>query len=398
MKNSKSNNNASFFGYENGNSGPSFIRADGLTKLPDKTDWPVWVDRLETDNPSRLEGGLRIYGKLKTGKVDMPLVTYVTVVRNNIATLERTIKSVQKQTYLNVEHIVIDGASTDGTIDIILRHASHIDYFVSEVDNGLYDALNKAISLARGQLICVLNSDDWLEPNAAAIAIKYMNPSNVNSLLLSSARVQEGSVVHQWQPAFINPGSYFLCANACHNAIYASRDAYERSGPYDSSYKIAADFKWIMTCMDAGTVISYTKEATVNYSLGGASGDFLKHSEECMRVVQERFPFLTIGEIRGLYHSFFVFSNATKIFSLDRPPNITIFLREIWARYSDKPDFLLALGWASIVKLNHPTDSIKIEQRNIYHFIKAAMKKRLIGRPVIYAVVRWVSVKLFQRL
>jgi glycosyltransferase involved in cell wall biosynthesis len=395
-KNSKLNNRASFFGYKNGDSGPSFISADKNTKLRRKTDWPVWVDRLASKNSFRLEGGLRKYGKFKTGKVNMPLVTYVTVVRNRATTIERTIKSVQKQTYLNVEHIIIDGNSTDGTVDIILRHASHIDYFVSEPDKGIYDALNKAIPLARGQLICVLNSDDWLELNAAAIAVKYINSFNDNSLLLSSAHVKEGSIIHNWQPAFIHPGSYFICANACHNAIYASRYAYEKSGPYDSSYKIAADFKWIMTSMNAGAVISYTKEVTVNYSLGGMSNDSLIHSKECMRVVQERFPFLTIDEVKSLHSIFFVFSNRVNISSL-RPPNVNEFVRKIWARYSDVSDFLLALGWASILKFDYQADSIKIEPRNIYHYIKATIKKLLISLPVVKVLVRWVSVKLFQK-
>lgn len=346
---------ASYMGYEDGSKGPIFSNL--AKEYLNHSSWPIWIDRLPiTEGCLRIEGGARLLGNFKCDSAENPLITYVTVVRNNVMTLERTIQSVQQQCYRNVEHIIVDGKSTDGTLDVILRYSGQLDYFVSEPDSGLYDALNKAIPLARGRFICVLNSDDWLEPNAAEIVIKHMSNLEANGLLLTAAKVRDKELVHYWNPAFVNPGSYFLCANDCHNGIYASKIAYEKSGPYDSSYKIAADFKWIMTCLDAGAVFMYTKEATVNYSLGGTSGDFLQHSLECMRVVQERFPFLTPNEVRGLYHSFFVFSSVDNPYTLDRPANITSFLREIFAKYGGNLDFLNALGWASIVNLDHPID------------------------------------------
>jgi glycosyltransferase involved in cell wall biosynthesis len=350
------NNLAGYMGYEDGNKGPSFLALE-VRENSSQADWPIWINKLQAvSGASRIEGGLRLQGTLKSGTSTQPLITYVTVVRNNAATLERTIKSVQQQTYKNIEHIVLDGASTDGTVEIISRYAEQLDYYSSEPDQGLYDALNKAIPLARGQFICVLNSDDWLEPNAAEIVVKHMSGDDTNALLLTAAKVREGEIIHDWQPAFVHPGSYFMCANDCHNGIYATRMAYERSGPYDISYNIASDFKWIMRCMDHGAIFTYTKEATVNYSLGGTSSDFVKHSLECMRVVQERYPFLTSSEVSGLYHCFFIFNNATTPYELDRPANLTLFLRELFLRNSDRTEFLNALGWASIVKLDHPFD------------------------------------------
>jgi glycosyltransferase involved in cell wall biosynthesis len=350
-----SRSHASYIGYDDGSKGPVFSSLKkGRSNI---STWPIWIDKLPVaEGVSRVEGGKRLLGNFKIDSVDYPLITYVTVVRNNAMTLERTIKSVQQQKYHNVEHIIVDGKSTDGTLDIILKYSDKLDYFVSEPDGGLYDALNKAIPLARGRFICVLNSDDWLEPNATDIVVKYAGNLESNSLLLTAAKVCDGEITHHWMPAFVNPGSYFLCANDCHNAIYASKIAYEKSGPYDGSYKIAADFKWIMTCLDAGAIFTYTKEATVNYSLGGTSGDFLQHSLECMRVVQERFPFLTQYEVSGLYHAFFVFSSEDNSYESNRPANITSFLREIFAKYSDNSNFLNALGWASIVNLDHPAD------------------------------------------
>lgn len=349
---------ASFLGYRNGSLGPAFVTHGAPLSNQGDAAWPVWTDRLPTPGAAdRIEGGLRTLGRLKSGSLEAPLVSYVTVVRNNTDTLARTIESVQQQTYGNVEHIVVDGASTDGTLELIQRYGERLDYYVSEPDNGLYEAINKAISLTRGQLICVLNSDDWLEPHAAEIAVYRMrNMCDGPALLLTTALVRDGAVIHEWHPAFVHPGSYFTCANDCHNGIYATRAAYERSGPYDCSYKIAADFKWIMTCLESGTRFVYTREPTVNYSLGGTSGDIRKHSIECMRVVSDRFDFLSPVEVSGLYHSFFVLAGAFAAEQGGRPSNHTLFLRRVFAAHESKSDFLSALGWASMATLEHPVD------------------------------------------
>lgn len=374
---------ASFMGYENGSVGPRFKKS-GRNALPlsDCGAWPVWIDRLGTGNPSnRIEGGLRIKGLLKNGTADQPLVSYVTVVRNNEKTLARTILSVQQQNYPNVEHIVLDGASTDGTFNIISKFADKLDYFASEPDQGLYDALNKAIPLSRGNLICVLNSDDWLEPDSAEIAVRYLKEENYNGLLLTAAKVVDGATVHHWAPAFVHPGSYFLCANVCHNAIYATRLAYESSGPYDISYKIAADFKWIMQCLDSGCNFKYTSEITVNYSLGGTSSDSARHAYECVKVVKDRFPFLSLRELNGLHHSFFVFSSLAGTGKPDVPENYTQFLREIFAKYACDSDFIQAIAWAGIINMNHQFDQSGMSSVARRTGIKHGLKTALMGYP-----------------
>lgn len=387
---------ATYLGYRNGDVGLTFP-VYPPRKPACQENWPVWASLLpSTDCGPREEGGLRTRGQLKSGTAGQPLITYVTVVRNNQDTLERTILSVQAQTYGNVEHIVLDGASTDGTLDVIRRYADRIDYFVSERDAGLYDALNKAIPLSRGQLICVLNSDDWLEPDAAQIAVKYLQERDEPLMLLTAARVADGDVVHDWQPAVVHPGSYFMCANDCHNAIYASKSTYVLTGPYDSTYKIAADFKWIMSALDAGAHFIYTTEPTVNYSLGGTSGDFLGHSSECMRVVRERFPALSEQEIRGLYHCFFIFSDAEKKVELDIPVNYTTFLRHIFVNHAEDAAFVASLSWASIVKMNHPQDGqssfVPLEIKSLKHKIA----NRLRRHPRVYSFIRKIYVSVFK--
>src|SRR5262249_20286541 len=137
-----------------------------------------------------IEGGRRMTGRVKSSTSTWPLVTYVTVVRNNVKTLQRAIDSVQRQTYPAVEHVVLDGGSTDGTLDVIRKYGDRLDYFASQPDEGVYEALNKAIPLARGDLICVLNSDDWLEPGAAQTAVTLVPDVAAATLVLTGAAVR----------------------------------------------------------------------------------------------------------------------------------------------------------------------------------------------------------------
>lgn len=277
----------------------------------DHVAWPRWSNKLLPKTGKLLaEGGLRCRGILKSGSKERPLISYVTVVRNNEACLERTIKSVQDQTYANVEHVILDGASTDNTLSIIQKYANIIDYYASEDDGGLYDALNKAIGLCRGELICVLNSDDWLPHNAAEIvAAKYSGEPCELILGAADVRVDEQSV-SVWQPDDITITSYFTVANCCHNAIYATRGVYLKSGKYDTSYKIAADFKWIMKCFDADCTFTKCSNILVNYSLGGISGDSLTHIEESKRIAAERFPYLSDNDVSALNYIFYPWKDS----------------------------------------------------------------------------------------
>lgn len=393
----RKNGCASYLGYQNGDVGPNFLIHE-VSKLNGYENWPIPLNSLPKEYENiHIEGGLRMRGQLKSGTLDHPLITYITVVRNNEKTLERTILSVQSQTYDNVEHIILDGASTDGTLDIVHRYADKLDYYASESDKGLYNALNKAIPLARGQLICVLNSDDWLEPDAALIAAKHFHKDDGPQMLLTSANVKMGKVIQKWNPAFVHPGSYFMCANVCHNGIYASKSAYSVTGQYDDTYKIAADFKWIMNALDAGVKFIYTAESTVNYSLGGTSGDFLAHSLDCMRVVKDRFPALTALEIRGLYHSFFVFSDPEKKFDLDIPTNYTAFLRRLQAKHANDPYLASSIGWASIVKLMHPLDFSAQSDHQYFDRMKHRISLGLNKYPKIHKFAKNIYISMLKR-
>lgn len=353
--------------------------------------WPRWTDRLVAPLS---EGGRRVGVPRELESVPRPLVSYVTIVRNNRATLHRAIESVRGQTYPSVEHIVLDGASTDGTLDVIRGYADRLDYFASEPDEGIYDALNKAIPLARGDLICVLNSDDWLETGAAQTAVGLLTDVGAPTILLTGAHVRQGPatdheppILLEWYPAQVHAGTYFTCANDCHNGIYSTRSAYERSGPYDTSYGIAGDFKWLMSCFESGVDFVYTKDITVNYLMGGASSDAEGHGIECVRAIRDRFPFLTPEEAGGLYHSFFAFPTFASI--PGRPGDRSAFLRELMSHH---PDVATAVAWALLAEADRQADDDGDEivgHEPVPSFsIRELVKRALHGHPRAYGLAK----------
>lgn len=120
-----------------------------------------------------INGGLRTRGIIKKSTTDKPLISVVTVVFNGAKTLEQTIQSVVNQTYDNIEYIIIDGNSTDGTLDIIKKYEDKIDYWQSEPDNGIYDAMNKGIKLASGEWINFMNAGDMFFSDSVLKNIFY---------------------------------------------------------------------------------------------------------------------------------------------------------------------------------------------------------------------------------
>ncbi len=131
-------------------------------------------------HPNRIEGGMIFHdSEGKCPEPHRPLVSIITVVRNEEKWLEQAILSVLNQSYDNIEYIIIDGVSTDGTLDIIRKYEDRITYWMSEPDSGIFDAMNKAIVLTKGKIVKLLNADDWLEPNSTKIAVKYFRDQEI---------------------------------------------------------------------------------------------------------------------------------------------------------------------------------------------------------------------------
>ncbi len=327
--------------------------------------WPAGLERLPCGAPAqrRAEGGRRLNGSADAGRSSQrasypapnashipnsPLVSYVTVVRNAEKTLERTLRSVRAQRWPHVEHIVLDGLSTDGTLALIEAHAAQIDYYASEPDGGLYEALNKAIALARGELICVLNADDWLTADAAELAARAHQAagSPQRHLVLTSAWIMKAKTQRLWLPGPLDLGAYLRCANVCHNGVYATPAAYQASGPYATDLRVAADFKWLMACVDAAVPTTTIPEPTVHYSLGGVSSDLHRHTENCAQILGQRFPFLGQAQVWGLLHAFHSFRGNLQPFAATRPAHLQRWVQALVSEHAQRDDFLRAVEQA----------------------------------------------------
>jgi len=202
--------------------------------------------REEKDRHSR-EGGNLSSPLTESTSQEKPLITVVTVVYNGEQFLEETILSVINQTYDNVEYIIIDGGSTDGTLDIIRKYEHAIDYWVSEKDKGIYDAMNKGISLSSGSIIGILNSDDLLYNTDTLENI-------IDTYLLKNADVIYGDIllvnpktklVKEKRFAKIRKMAYGMYLN--HPAIFISLSIYKRFGIFRSDiFKMAADYDLLL--------------------------------------------------------------------------------------------------------------------------------------------------------
>jgi glycosyltransferase involved in cell wall biosynthesis len=176
------------------------------------------------------EGGLRLRGYFKKTSENKPLITIITVVFNGVNIIEETIASVINQDYDNLEYIVIDGASEDGTIDIIRKYDDAIDYWVSEQDNGIYDAMNKGIRLASGEWINFINAGDLI------IKIDEESLKEKRSTCTSIYLDEEHGEYKQDPLTKL----YLTHNTPCHQSIF-----YKSSeiALYDTSYPIIADFE-----------------------------------------------------------------------------------------------------------------------------------------------------------
>lgn len=178
-------------------------------------------------------------------------ISIITVTYCAEATLERTLQSVAEQTYTDIEHLVIDGASKDGTL-AIARRFPHVKV-VSEPDRGLYDAMNKGIGLATGEFLCFLNAGDRLHSADTIARVAAAAESNTAVVYGDTAIVDgDGQFLHRRRlapPERLTWRSFRQGMLVCHQAFYVNRAVVQ---PYDLHYRFSADFDWCIRCMKEG--------------------------------------------------------------------------------------------------------------------------------------------------
>lgn len=199
-------------------------------------------------------------------------VSIITVVYNGAKTLEQTIQSVVNQTYANIEYIIIDGGSTDGTLDIIKKYEKHIAYWISEKDKGLYDAMNKGIKHAKGEIIGMINSDDWYETNAVELIIEaYKNNPDKKIFHGDRFDVQEDETksIRKFHPSKIKFLYYGMTYN--HPSMFVKKEVYQQR-LYNTEMKSLSDYEFVLYWfLRQPQWFFYIPIAYVNYRLDGIS-------------------------------------------------------------------------------------------------------------------------------
>lgn len=195
-----------------------------------------------------------------------PLLSIITIVFNGQKHIEKTILSLVEQNYEPLEYIIIDGGSTDGTLDIIRKYEKHITFWSSEPDKGINDAFNKGLKHSRGEIIGFLNADDWLEPNALnKVASTYQkgkivygnvrfwkNEKEISVSKSDHTRLREGMTM-------------------AHPSVYVPKTLYDQFGVFRTDLKIASDYDILVRFFVNKVEFVQTDEVLMNMNLGGIS-------------------------------------------------------------------------------------------------------------------------------
>ena len=196
--------------------------------------------------------------------------TIITVCLNSVDTIERTIKSVLNQNNAKIEYIIVDGGSQDGTLDIIRSYSENITYWCSEQDNGIYDAMNKGIARATGDIISFLNSSDWYEQGIFE-AIQNEFEKGKSDIVCGRLRYIKNDHIIGESSCVKSEKDIYVQMIYSHPAMFVKKALFEQYGVFDTNYKICADYDWLLRVYNKGANISFIDCVCTNFSLGGIS-------------------------------------------------------------------------------------------------------------------------------
>jgi len=209
-------------------------------------------------------------------------VSVITAVFNGAKTIQDCIKSVSGQIYPNIEHIIIDGGSTDGTLEVIKRYTEKRVNIVSEPDNGIYDALNKGIRQASGEVIGLLYSDDFYAHDrviekVADIFMKY----NIDSCYGDLQYVDKNNpdkVIRYWKSSQYRHGKFKYGWMPPHSTFFVKKEIYNKYGYFNTNFKIAADYELMLRFLEKHKISTYyTPEVFIKMRIGGTSNRNIKN-------------------------------------------------------------------------------------------------------------------------
>ncbi len=218
---------------------------------------------------TKIEGGLKIKGRpQKVSSGETPLVSVITIVYNGERHLEQTIKSVLAQTYKNIEYIVVDGGSNDGSLDIVRRYEDRIDYWMSEPDRGISDAMNKGVALAGGDIVGMIHADDWFEPDAVETAVGAMKNYGCDVFCgsLCYYKDEKAFFTDRSKPELL--GSYM---SVWHPTVFLKNEVYKKEGAFDLMFRSGMDYDLMLRLLTRGYKFASVNKVISNMRTGGTS-------------------------------------------------------------------------------------------------------------------------------
>jgi glycosyltransferase involved in cell wall biosynthesis len=224
-------------------------------------------------------------------------ISIITSVFNGDATLSDAIESVINQTFNNVEYIIVDGKSTDGTISIIRNYEDSISKFISEKDAGIYDGINKGVRMATGQIVGILHADDVFADNNLLknVAREFRDEKELDGLygdLVYTKKNDISRVVRYWKSKpFVKNDLYFGWMPP-HPTLFLKKDVFERIGYYKRNYSISADYEFILRMFSSNVKVKYVPKVFYKMRSGGVSNNSFKNivykSVEDLRALKKK--------------------------------------------------------------------------------------------------------------
>lgn len=229
-------------------------------------------------HPLRQTGGRRLTSRCDNHP-EYPLVTVYTIVRNRKETLPRTIMSVSHQSYRNIEYIIIDGASNDGTLEVIKQFDDKIDMWISEPDMGTVDANNKALSMVHGDITFWLASDDWIDPDFIEMAVNTILRSGADFVFGDMMMYKDGKRIalcegdEDYAKSLMSGYPHFNFPT-----IVVKRKCFQEIGLLDVARRFTADYEWILRLYLSGGKGFYNSSLVVHRGVGGIGESFSAQS------------------------------------------------------------------------------------------------------------------------
>lgn len=213
----------------------------------------------------------------------MKTLSIITVTFNSEKTLMRTIESIVSQKTEEIEFIVIDGKSTDKTVELIQASSSSIDYWVSEKDRGIFDAMAKGVEKASGKYIAFMNSNDWYQDGVLKTVVATLRESE-EDMIYGDTEVFLNDVSAGTMVAGKISGNDVLHMPFCHQSSFIKKATFERLKGFNPDYKYSADYELLLRVLKDGGSLKKIPRTIAAYSLGGVSSDFKRASRERMKI------------------------------------------------------------------------------------------------------------------